>query len=97
MKLLAIYVSEENEKYSSVNGILFDKHQKVLLCYPGGKTDSSYAIPDSVTTVSHGAFEGCTSLNSVTIPDSVTSIEGDTFNSCTSLTSITIPNSVTSI
>ena len=97
MKLLAIYVSEENEKYSSVNGILFDKYQKVLLCYSGGKTDSSYAIPDSVTTVSHGAFEGCTSLKSVTIPDSVTSIEGDTFNSCTSLTSITIPNSVTSI
>ena len=97
MKLLTIYVSEENEKYSSVNGILFDKYQKVLLCYSGGKTDSSYAIPDSVTTVSHGAFEGCTSLKSVTIPDSVTSIGGDTFNSCTSLTSITIPNSVTSI
>ena len=97
MKLLAIYVSEENEKYSSVNGILFDKYQKVLLCYSGGKTDSSYAIPDSVTTVSHGAFEGCTSLKSVTIPDSVTSIEGNTFNSCTSLTSITIPDSVTSI
>ena len=97
MKLLAIYVSEENEKYSSVNGILFDKDQKVLLCYSGGKTDSSYAIPDSVTTVSDGVFEGCTSLKSVTIPDSVTSIEDDTFNSCISLASITIPNSVTCI
>ena len=54
-------------------------------------------IPNSVTEIEAGAFEGCSSLKSVTIPYSVTSIGYWAFDGCTSLTSITIPNSVTEI
>ena len=54
-------------------------------------------IPNSVTTIAHGAFASCRSLISVTIPNSVTSIGHAAFQECTSLTSITIPESVTSI
>ncbi len=50
-----------------------------------------------VTTISNGAFEGCTGLTSVTIPDSVTRIEYDTFYGCTGLTSVTLPEGVTNI
>ena len=54
-------------------------------------------IPNSVTSIGYGTFEGCSSLTSVTIPNSVTSIGQGAFRGCSSLTSITIPNSVTSI
>jgi len=57
----------------------------------------SITIPDSVTSIGHGAFRNCFNLTSITISDSVTSIGNSAFEGCTSLTSITIPNSVTSI
>jgi len=55
---------------------------------------TSITIPDSVTSISSYAFNGCTGLTSITIPDSVTSIGINLLNGCTSLTSASISNSV---
>ena len=49
---------------------------------------TSITIPDSVTSISDSAFDGCSGLTSVTIPDSVTSIEGYAFRGCRGLTII---------
>ena len=68
-----------------------------MICYPAGKTDPSYMIPASVTSIDYYAFDGCSSLTSLSIPDSVTSIGNWAFDGCSSLTSIVIPDSVTSI
>ena len=95
--LTSIKVSGNNKNYSSVDGVLFNKDKSELIVYPAGKTDSEYAIPNSVTSIGSCAFDGCTSLTSVTIPNSVTSIGDWAFDGCRSLTSITIPDSVTSI
>ena len=96
-KLTQINVDKANTVYSSVNGVLFNKNKTELIRYPEGKADTSYSIPDSVTSIVIGAFYNCSSLTSITIPDSVTSIGIGAFYNCSSLTSITIPNSVTSI
>ena len=95
--MASISVDENNENYSSDNGILFNKDKTILVQYPSAKDITAYEIPESVTTIGDGAFDCCTSLASVTIPDSVTSIGNYAFYECTSLASITIPNSVTSI
>ena len=94
--LKSIEVSDNNENYSSVDGVLFNKDKSKLITYPASKADSEYAIPNSVTSIDYYAFENCTSLTSVTIPNSVTSIGDNAFENCTSLTSVTIPDSVTS-
>ena len=96
-KLNQINVDTANTVYSSENGVLFDKDKTELIRYPEGKADTSYFIPNSVTSIGYRAFLNCSSLTSVTIPDSVTSIGSAAFDGCSSLTSVTIPDSVTSI
>jgi len=54
-------------------------------------------IPDSVTEIGWGAFQGCEGLTNVIIGNSVTEIGKDAFSCCTGLTSIVIPDSVTKI
>ena len=92
--LTAIHVDSNNPKYSSIDGIVYNKSQDTLLICPGGKT--TVLIPTSVTTIGIEAFYDCL-INSVTIPNNVTSIEDNAFMLCSKLNSITIPNSVTKI
>ena len=72
--LKKIQVSENNSSYQSIEGILFSKDGTLLHTYPVGKPDTSYIIPDSVTSIGERAFYYCDSLTEIIIPDSVTSI-----------------------
>ena len=78
--LKSIEIDEKNKNYLSENGIIFSKEKKVIIAYPAGKTEKSYNIPNTVTSIGNGAFSGCASLTSVTIPDSVTSIGDSAFS-----------------
>ena len=95
--LLNMTVESNNTFYYSLNGNLYDKKQKILICYAIGKTDNYFIIPDTVNTIEDGAFSNCNSLTNIYIPNGITSIGEFAFNNCTSLTNITIPNSITSI
>ena len=95
--LTEIKVADDNPKYISVNGVLYNKEKTAIILYPEGKKDKNYKILDGVTVIGGGAFIGCANLRSITIPNSVTKISGYAFESCTGLTNITIPNGVTSI
>ena len=95
--LTSIVVDKDNTAYQSINGNLYSKDGKTLIAYAVGKTDKSFTILDSVTSIGNSAFWYCISLTSVTIGDSVKSIGDYAFRKCTSLTSVTIGDSVTSI
>jgi hypothetical protein len=95
-RLTAIQVDPLNPSYSSVDGVLLNKSQTLLIACPGAKS-GAYVISDNVTSIGDRAFSGCASLTRITIPNSVTSIRFGAFADCTSLTRITVPDSVTRI
>ncbi len=95
--LIEIKVSDNSENYSSVDGVLFNKDKSEILCYPSGKTNSSYNIPNSVKKIGKKAFINCKNLTSITIPDSVVDMDELSFYGCSSLTSIDLPKNLTSI
>ena len=95
--LTSIIVSSDNSTYKSIDDNLYSKDGKFLIQYAIGKTNTSFTIPNSVTSIEDEAFSGCSNLTSVTIPNSVTSIGDEAFRNCSNLTSVTIPNSVTRI
>lgn len=63
-------VDGDNRKFSSKDGILYNKKQTVLLrypCYKGG----SYTTPDTVKKISHYAFKKCQRLDDIIISEGV--------------------------
>jgi len=80
---------------SSMNGVLFDKNQTMIVAFPNG-VGGSYTIPNTVTSIGDSAFESSGDLTSVTIPASVTNIAEFAFAGC-ALTGVTMPASLTSI
>lgn len=89
-----INVSEKNNYYSSVDGILFNKDKTKLEVYPSAKTDTKYIIPDTVKELSMYAFINCFYLENVVIPDGVTQIPYGAFFTCQRLRTVTIPKTV---
>ena len=91
-----IKVSDCNENYRSINGVLFTKDGQTLVACPGGMR-GEYTVPQGVTQISSNAFEGCSSLKSITLPDGITEIGAGAFSDCSSLKSITLPDGITKI
>jgi len=92
--LTAINVDAANTKFSSENGVMYNKNKTSLVAFPGGKT-GAFTIPSSVTSIEDSAFLGC-SLTSLTIPSSVTKINQMAVYGCTNLTSVTFVGTIPS-
>ncbi len=95
-ELTDIYVDKNNQRYSSIDGVLFNKEHTTLIQYACGKTTDSYVIPNSVQHIENEAFLGC-KLNNIAISNNVSSIGEGAFQNCESLTSILIPNGISNI
>ena len=72
---------------------LFYAHHLFL----NGEEVKDVIIPNNITSINDGVFDGCSELSSVVIPDEVTSIGDCSFRECKNLISITLPEKITSI
>ncbi len=86
-------VSEQNQNYSTIDGVLFSKDKNVLINYPNAKS-SKYSIPNNVDSIGFCAFFHCSGLTSITIPSSVNSIGDYAFSHCSGLKEIYTKNPI---
>ena len=92
---------EYEEAITDEYGAKYTKDGLKLISVPEGL--KSYTIKEGTKVIGYyyigciGAFNGCTSLQSLVIPDSVTKIGWNAFSGCKSLQSVVIPDSVTEI
>lgn len=89
-ELISINVDENNEHYTSVDGILYNKSKTELLKVPPKVAVTDLNFPDSLTAISKSALSRCRYLETVTVPPSVTAIEKTVFTNCRSLKNITV-------
>lgn len=92
--LQPLEVSSDHAYLATVDGILFSKPDKRLICCPVGYSAVSYEVSQDVEIIGASAFAYCENLKSIAIPESVTEIGNNAFNNCNGLESIVIPDSV---
>lgn len=101
-------VSPENEYYVAVDGVLFTKDKKILVCYPTAKninvdrygqtTDTTtYAIPEGTERIENRAFYRCGYLTDVTLPASLKEIGEMSFHRCEKMNNVVFPEGFGSI
>ena len=71
--------------------------EKGHILYLNGEPLTDLVIPEGVTSIAQGAFDGCTTIQTVRLPSTLTEVKNYTFRNATNLTSIAVPDSVTAM
>lgn len=83
-ELTEIEVSADNEIYSSLDGVLYNKNKTTLLTFPSGR-GGIFLIPKTVTKIEDYAFYYCYELQKVNMYNNVTHIGDFAFSFCWNL------------
>ncbi len=94
--LTDINVSGNNNRYSSLDGILYNKEQTDIVTVPKGR-EGLVSVPSSVQQISTGAFLCNDKLQAVSLPQSVNSIGDWAFLGCYQLSTVNLPMSLSSL
>lgn len=95
--LSSVSISRNNDKFTYLNGALYDRDGKYLYAYLGGYSSTYYRMPSSVESMSKYCFWGNNVLDSVSLSSYVETIPAYSFSNCRNLKKINIPYSVTTI
>ena len=96
-KLVDISVSQSNPVLQVVDGVLFDRNEHRLICYPCTRPGARYEVPADVRSIGTMAFKHCNALTHITLPEGLTRIGNMAFEGCSALAGVSMPESLTSI
>lgn len=94
--LMSFGVEPQNNVFSELSGVLFDKYASTLLLYPSGRS-GEYTIPYGVNTIGNRAFCQVAGLSSIHMPETLVNIGTSAFSNCSSLANVAIARSVRNI
>jgi len=85
------FIAGEDSRYKVIDGVLFSHDGKELLCYPQGRKDTCYIVPDGVETIGEYSFSYNKNLLEIILPDCVEHINDYAFYACSYLKKIGMP------
>lgn len=93
LKLVSITVDEDNQTFSSEDGVLYNKDKTMLIKYPAFKTsvgtaNHSFTIPETVKYIYQKAFYQNKSIDTIILGSNVEIIYNEAFSGCTSLVKV---------
>ena len=91
--IVSVTVADNNNYYSSLDGILYNKEKTELIYYPKGKTDESFTAPSTVKVIYDCAFYQ-SSVKNVVLPEGLEKIGNSAFWSNKALESINFPSTL---
>lgn len=86
-----IYTPQRNVRYSSVNGVLYNKNKSLLMIYPIAKSWASYTVDSECKELSSYAFANNEALSSLNLVNTKIMNRNAIIN-CPALTTIIAPN-----
>lgn len=92
LTLTTVTVAVDNLRYCTVDNVLFDRENNVLLFYPRGKTDSSYTVHGC--SIGSYAFYNNSYLESLVVEEGAVSLAGNAISRCENLTELSLPASL---
>lgn len=82
-----------NGFYSDIDGVLINRNG-LLIAYPAGKKDLNYSVPEAVTSIASGAFEGAVHLTYIDMHDNVKELGVMAFRGCSALKEVKMTESL---
>lgn len=89
-----IDVDPQNSYYCDEDGVLLSADRTELLCYPAGRDEEIYVVPEDVTEIDSGAFSHAALLKTLILPDGMKRIGYKSFEYCGMLESAELPDSL---
>ena len=89
--LQRIDIDGDNQYFSSVEGVLYDKDITQLLIYPMGKPEIEYALAQSACSIGAYAFDGAANLLRVNLNNDLIEINEYAFSNCVNLLELSLP------
>lgn len=81
VSLTAYTVAEENQSLKAVDGVLYSKDGKDLICYPIAKAGAEFVVPDEVENIYENALSNqCTALTKLTFGKGVKALGNNGIN-----------------
>lgn len=87
-KLERFAVDAENQSFSEIRGVLYNKAGTVLRFYPSAKSDMTYVVESTAEKICRNAFAGAINLSILYIPKSVVTVSGTLFAGAERLTTV---------
>ncbi len=92
-----VEISENNEYYKSIDGVMYTKDMKKLVLYPSLKKDKEYIMPEGVEEIGKYAIYENYKIESIILADSLKKVGDNSVAACLNLKKIVMGNNVEEI